>query len=160
MASAITLSEIGNDILDSRDLDDLLESLRDEREDLAEELNDAMSEYEKARDGVDDSDDELEEAKEALEKAEDALANFDDDHERLIADLQDASEEISEWSDGATLILDTYWVEYVQEMCEDVGYISKDFPWWIEIDWEKTAENVKMDYTEVEIDGNTYYARS
>lgn len=50
-----------------------------------------------------------------------------------------------EWRDNwypITLIRDEYFTTYVQELCEDIGYISKDFPGWIAIDWETTAENV------------------
>ena len=40
------------------------------------------------------------------------------------------------------------------------GYISDDFPSWIEIDWEATAENVKQDYSELEYEGETYFYRA
>ena len=50
--------------------------------------------------------------------------------------------------------------DYVRELLVDCGYISKDFPYWIEIDWEATSENVKQDYSELEYKGETYYFRS
>jgi antirestriction protein len=58
-----------------------------------------------------------------------------------------------------TLISEVYFVEYAQELCQDIGAIPDDFPSYIEIDWEVTARNIQMDYTEVEIDGTTYYFR-
>jgi hypothetical protein len=32
-------------------------------------------------------------------------------------------------------------------------------PDWIVIDWDATADNLKVDYTEVEFDGVTYLVR-
>lgn len=58
-----------------------------------------------------------------------------------------------------TLIRDSYFTEYTQELCEDCGDVSKDLPRYIEIDWEKTARNIRMDYTSTEFDGVTYWYR-
>ena len=58
-----------------------------------------------------------------------------------------------------TLIRDSYFIEYAEELVTDCGYISKDFPRWIAIDWEATARAVRMDYTSVEIEGVTYWYR-
>lgn len=58
-----------------------------------------------------------------------------------------------------TLIRESYFTDYARELCEDCGYIPKDFPHWIEVDWEATARNVLMDYFATEIDGVTYYYR-
>ncbi len=38
--------------------------------------------------------------------------------------------------------------EFAQELCEDIGYIPKDFPWFITIDWKSTAQNILIDYCE------------
>ncbi len=64
-------------------------------------------------------------------------------------------------NDGILFISKRIWIEYVRELVTEVGYISEDFPWWIEecIDWEKVAKNVALDYTKVEIVGYTYYVR-
>ena len=58
-----------------------------------------------------------------------------------------------------TLVSDSYFIAYTQEMLEDCGYIPKDFPNWIAIDWEKTAEAVQTDYTYVSIDGYSFWYR-
>ena len=29
-----------------------------------------------------------------------------------------------------------------EELIKDVYFAGKDFPWWVEIDWERTCENV------------------
>ena len=51
---------------------------------------------------------------------------------------------------------DAYQGEYVsgadfaEQLASDCGYISRDFPSWIEIDWVKTWDNaLSYDYTEI-----------
>ena len=58
-----------------------------------------------------------------------------------------------------TLIRDTHFVDSVQEMLEDCGDISKDLPAYVHIDWERTANDVQMDYTSVDFDGVDYWYR-
>jgi hypothetical protein len=58
-----------------------------------------------------------------------------------------------------TLICDSYFTYYAREMLEDCGTIPRDLPSWVEIDWDATARNVRMDYTPVDIDGVTYWYR-
>ena len=38
--------------------------------------------------------------------------------------------------------------EFAQNMVSDMGYVHNDLPYWIEIDWEKTWENLSYDYSE------------
>lgn len=57
------------------------------------------------------------------------------------------------------LINSDYFTEYTRDLLEDCGYIPKDFPSWIEVDWEVSAENVKIDYTTIDIEDETYYYR-
>ena len=58
-----------------------------------------------------------------------------------------------------TLISDSYFTEYAREMLEDCGTIPRDLPSWVEIDWDATAHNVRMDYTCTTIAGVTYWYR-
>ena len=58
-----------------------------------------------------------------------------------------------------TLIRGTHFADYTQEMLQDCGTIPRDLPHWVHIDWEATAREVKVDYSEVEIDGVTYFYR-
>jgi hypothetical protein len=64
-----------------------------------------------------------------------------------------------DWSHGVTLIRDDYFTDYAREMLEDCGTIPRDLPTWVEIDWDATARNVRMDYTAAEFDGVTYWVR-
>ena len=39
--------------------------------------------------------------------------------------------------------------EFAEQIASDCGYISRDFPSWIEIDWAATWENLSYDYSEI-----------
>lgn len=66
-----------------------------------------------------------------------------------------------EWRYGVTLIRDSYFVDYAQELAEDIGAISRDFQWPLYcIDWEHAARELRMDYSSVAWDGVTYWVRS
>ena len=39
--------------------------------------------------------------------------------------------------------------EFAESFVSDTGYIQTDLPYWIEIDWEKTWDNLSYDYTEI-----------
>lgn len=58
-----------------------------------------------------------------------------------------------------TLIHDRYFTEYTEDMLKDCGVLPRDVPWYIVIDWEATANNVRQDYTSVDFDGQTYWVR-
>ena len=38
--------------------------------------------------------------------------------------------------------------EFAENMVSDCGYMQRDLPYWIEIDWEKTWDNLSYDYSE------------
>ncbi len=76
----------------------------------------------------------------------------------LLKDLEDQAN-TSNWKDGETLIRESYFVEYVEEMLKDRGDLPKDIPWYIVIDWEATAENIKADYITIDFDGVDYLIR-
>ena len=60
---------------------------------------------------------------------------------------------------GIQLIHENDIDEYLHVLFIDCGYLPKDLPSWIEIDWGATYDNMKQDYSELEINGNTFYVR-
>lgn len=81
-----------------------------------------------------------------------------------ITQINDLEDEINSYAgdnfdDGVYLIDEDNFEDFVEQDLEDCGYIPKDFPTWIEINWERTANNVKIDYSEVEFRGNIYLYR-
>jgi hypothetical protein len=89
------------------------------------------------------------------ETTEDEIAEL----EALKALAAEAEPYAPDWIYGAALIRDSYFEQYAEELVKDCGYIPQGIPSWIEIDWEATAENIKVDYTSVEFDDVTYWIR-
>jgi len=58
-----------------------------------------------------------------------------------------------------TLISESYFTQYVEEMLIDCGTIPSDLPSWVHIDWETTAKEVKHDYSTIDINGLEYFYR-
>lgn len=59
-----------------------------------------------------------------------------------------------------SLIRQTYFQDYAQELAEDIGAIDKNAGWPLGyIDWEAAADALLMDYTSTEFEGITYYYR-
>jgi hypothetical protein len=92
---------------------------------------------------------------------EEEIQNWKEDWEEelnSIDEINELEEEIgSEFDYGVTLIEEDDFEDFVEQDLEDLGYIPKDFPSWIVIDWEATSNNVQQDYSEVEFRGTTYF---
>lgn len=59
-----------------------------------------------------------------------------------------------------TLIRDSYFKDYAQELAEDIGAVDANAAWPNNcIDWDYAARELKYDYTSTEIDGVTYWYR-
>jgi hypothetical protein len=108
---------------------------------------------------------------ERFEELEAIYDNFENDSEiknwsdlEEFTQLKELIEELDSYggdncSDGIFLISESYFTDYCKEMLEDCGDIPRDMHWYIAIDWEETADNLRADYTEVEINGTTYLYR-
>ena len=119
------------DVIDSRDVIARLEELRDERD--SAESPEAWAE----------------------ENADDA------EELKALEALAEEGEGCADWTHGAGLIRESYFEDYARELAEDIGAIGRDMQWPLHcIDWEKAADELKMDYTTVDFDGVTYYVRS
>lgn len=59
-----------------------------------------------------------------------------------------------------TLIRDSYFRDYAEELAEEIGAIPRGSVWPTYcIDWERAARELRMDYTCVDIEGVTYWTR-
>ena len=134
-------------ILDTRDLAERREALKQE---ILDSFLEHFPQYE-----------DMTESFEDIRFEEEEIESWKEDFEDELKEIDDVENEMgSEFEYGVTLVDVDDWEEYVEELLEDIGYIPKDFPSWIEIDWKATANNVKVDYTEVTYQGNSYLGRS
>jgi len=151
--------DISNDdnVIDSRDVIARLETLKEERDDLERAIDEA-------RESLDDEEgDEKEAMQDDYDAAVEALKDWDGDYKKELDALDalqnDAEGYAPDWEHGATLVRESYFTEYCQELLSDIGELPRDLPDYIVIDWDATAENLKADYTEVDYDGTTYLVR-
>lgn len=56
-----------------------------------------------------------------------------------------------------SLIHESYFTEYMTDLIKDC--YSLDVPHFVEVDWEATADNCKVDYTFITIKGTEYWYR-
>jgi hypothetical protein len=78
----------------------------------------------------------------------------------LLTLQEEADGMVADWAYGETFISADYFTEYARELAENIGAITSDHGWPLaHIDWEAAADALKIDYTEFEFMGTTYYAR-
>lgn len=94
-----------------------------------------------------------------LDESSDLVNEDVEELKKLQALAEEAEGYAEDWRHGATLIRESYFEEYCEELCKDIGDLPKNIPSYIEIDWAATADNLRVDYTEVEYDGVTYLVR-
>ena len=136
--------DIGDDILDSRDIQDRIDELTEELDTLEAAVEDAEDDDERG-------------------EAEDDLTSFQHVEGEELNNLIELKDDVnsSEWKYGITFIKDTYFEEYAEQLASDIGAIDTSFGWPNNcIDWEKAAEELLYDYSSVTVDGYDYYYRS
>lgn len=172
----------GQDVIDSRDIIeriDELESLRDSAEEDATEHNQNIDELTELLENDNLSDHRRETLQQELEdllpKKEKVFRDdgtreywesddFGDEEEKelhILLQLQDEAEGSPDWRCGESLIRDSYFEEYAEQLAEDIGAIDSNANWPVNcIDWEKAADELKADYSRVDFDGVDYWIRS
>lgn len=132
---------LGSEIMDSRSLIS-----------VADEIRTAIADYE---------DDGSELALEALECSDGTPEGTLSEARAILASIVEIEEAgLADWEYGETLIREDYFVQYAQELADDIGAVDKDAVWPTSfIDWDAAAEALKQDYTEVTYRGTTYYSR-
>lgn len=128
------MKQIGDDILDTRDIDKMIEDLE-------------VVEVEYL---------------EALEKDDDKTLQdlqLEMDELEELRQFKEELEPYCDWTHGETLIHETYRADYTESLAEDIGAVGKNST-WIVIDWEATARELfDTDYTSALLGGEEYYVR-
>lgn len=152
--------------IDSRDVISRIEDLQQDKEWLEEAIEyakEALETAEKDLNGSTGCADAAEDARQALETAENNLEEWLDSDDAIelqnLEALQDEAEGYCDWAHGETLIREDAFEDYAKELLEDIGALPKDIPDYIVIDWEATADNLAVDYIEVNFDDTAYLVR-
>lgn len=135
---------IGDDILDSRDIDECIAELEGELANLISALNGAEDDEERG----------------SAQQDIDAFKESDDgkDLESLIEFREEVNS--SEWEYGLALIHSNYFQEYAEELAYDIGAIARNATWPLNrINWKDAADDLLIDYSKADLIGHTYYYR-
>lgn len=165
--------ELNGDFIDARDAEarlDRLAGIECELELAVQGLEDEASELAGLLSCEEDADSDpgsmdllrrgLEEAEEKLEEARGCLEDFRSEFGKELECLEAEEPHIRDASrSGETLIREDRFTEYAESLCKDTDGLPEDIPWYIEIDWEKTAENLKPDYVTVTLHCGEYLVR-
>ena len=77
---------------------------------------------------------------------------------RILAELAEEGENYSpDWEFGSQLIHEDYFEQYMDDMLEDIGDIPRNLPCYLTITIDYDA--LKMDYTSIDFNGETYFVR-
>lgn len=146
--------------IDTRDL-------KEQRDDLKQEILDNWNEYQEENLDNEFEQDDFDDAISVIENLRDNgsldfLINWQ--AELLeIAEIDRVEDEVcnGEFDFGTTLISEYDFQEYCEEFVRDCGYLSRDTPALIEcnIDWSGIADDMRIDYSELEYQGTTYLFR-
>lgn len=121
-----------------------------------EEINDIETQIQDLDDEDESYDDDLADLECQLENLKDELTGLEEEAE----DIFELRSDCNNYARGDTLINEDYWVEYVQQMAEDIdGIDTSNWP-YNRIDWEAAAEDLRMDYTTITWRGQDFYVRS
>lgn len=100
---------------------------------------------------------------------EDGIMGLDDDETEELETLENLLKELKgcggdeQWEGDwypITLIRDSYFEDYAQELAEECGLVNTNANWPNNcIDWEKAARELQWDYSAVDFDGVTYWYR-
>lgn len=146
-----TLDETLGDVFDIRDIIPRFEELEAERAALVDAADEATqdggtaeADAKRALDEWDESDDG-EEFRKLSEFLGEVRGNGGDEQWH------------GDWY-PVTFIRDSYFERYAEELAEELGMIPDGAKWPANcIDWEQAARELQMDYSSVELDGDTYW---
>lgn len=162
--------------LDTRDL----YARKCELESLRDALNEALEKQAEAQSALDEfgpdgpdvapDDEAWHEQKEELENAladaesevESAKVDFSDEESEELEELETLENEVSGFMHGETMIRESDFEDYARELAEDIhGRAIRDATWpFTCINWTEAADELRMDYSEVDYQGRTYLVRS
>jgi hypothetical protein len=128
-----------SDIVDLEDLAKRLAEITDELDDHQARLDEGDETY------LDDYDlQELRDERDRIQEVEDQFSQT----------LAEAAR------NDSTMVSEYYWQAYAESFADDVGMVDTDSSMYPYIDWERWAEDLKMDYTSIEYGGVTFYTRA
>jgi hypothetical protein len=135
-----TVFDYHSDTIDSRDIQERIDELQSE-------FDSHVDEYEES-DGEEDAGEDL----------LNWLEENGDEFVTLLEIKEEVEQYTSDWDSGAFIIADNHFEDYAQELAEDTGAIDRNAKWPLQfVDWGMASDALKEDYTEIIIDGVSYW---
>ena len=84
----------------------------------------------------------------------------------ILLKVQEQAEDCADWRYGETLINESYFTDYIEDLIKDCYELPKEFesgnwPWrHMTLDYEAAADEAEYDYTRIDFDGVDYLIRS
>ena len=97
---------------------------------------------------------------EELESEETWTREEREEHEELTDFASNAAGQFVDWEYGVTFIHEDAFQDYAEELARDTGAITDNQSWPLNhIDWEAAADDLRTDFTAIDLYDSTYYAR-
>lgn len=140
-----------NDYIDSRDLEDKLQELLEEKNELLENLQDS----EWIKENLDA--DEQKELAADFENFCELYYNDNIEDYDLVYEIEILKEDVDspEWEGGITFINEAYFDDYAKDYMEQLFDIPSDLEQYF--DYESFIEDLQNDFTDVDFNGWTFY---
>lgn len=149
---------LSGNVIDTRDILSRWEELTEE----LQSLETAVEEAQELFDGFDGSSEEYASIGESVAEAEAAKTDWNEENGEELTQLGKIVDEIGEDTcrDGSTLIADSHFKRYAQELADEIGAINSDASWPMNcIDWDQAVRELQMDYSSITIDGHDWWVR-
>ena len=95
-----------------------------------------------------------------IKKAQKNNENWENEKNELdlLKALEEECKDCTGWQEGEDLIRYDYFTKYTRELCEDIGAIPSDLPYYISnhINWDGVANEIMLDYASIDFDGVEY----
>jgi len=157
----------GEDVIDSRDIIERIAYLEDEMEDFKTTKKLPSFDWEDKWEGSEYDTWDKRHKKHDMEWAISQWETWEHVEEyRALKAIEQECEGYGDWQYGETLIRDSYWQSYIEELIKDCYEMPKEmnngaWPWrHFTMDYEAAAEEAKEDYMSVDFDGVDYWMRS
>jgi len=103
----------------------------------------------------------IERIEDLQDKRDSGLSKKESEELDALLALQKVCEGNPDWYHGATLVSDFYFKQYAMELADDDMEVPLNELHWPYscIDWNQAAEELRMDYLDVEYLGSTFWIR-
>lgn len=126
----------------TQDLRDRFEELKNDKQALADEVSECADDPEHGD----------------IEKARRELDDWKTENDVELKELAEIVKGLYDGDEDEQLVADEDFAQHARDVAEDLYNIEPHWP-FSHIDWDKAADDLKLDYTSFEFEGTTYWYR-